>query len=43
MPNLKLTNADVAALIDYMGDETRRQRATIAKTPAKQDAGAHHH
>ena len=43
MPNLKLSNADVAALIGYIGDETRRQRAITTKVPAKTDAGAHVH
>ena len=43
MPNLKLTNADVAELIDYLGDETKRHRASLAKPPTKHEAGAHHH
>ena len=43
MPNLKLTNADVAEVIDYLGDETKRRRASLAKPSAKHDAGAHQH
>ena len=43
MPNLKLTNADVAELIDYLGDETKRHRPSLAKPPTKHEAGAHHH
>ena len=31
MPNLKLSDADVAQLIDYIGDETKRHRASLAK------------
>ena len=43
MPNLKLANGDVAQLIEYLGDETKRHRASIAKAAAKHDAGAHRH
>ena len=43
MPNLKLSNADVAELIDYLGVETARHRASLAKVPKKHAAGTHHH
>ena len=43
MPNLKLTNAEVAALIGYIGDETKRHRATAPKVPGKHVEGAHKH
>ena len=43
MPNLKLSNSDVAQLIDYVGDETKRHRASLATPSAKHNAGAHHH
>lgn len=43
MPNLKLSNADVAQLVEYLGDESKRHRASLAKPVAKRNAGAHHH
>ena len=44
MPNLKLSNAQVADLIGYLGEETRRHRAGLAKKPSAKDvAGAHRH
>ena len=43
MPNLKLSNADVAELIEHLGDETKRHRASLAKSAMKHDAGAHRH
>ena len=43
MPNLKLTDGDVAELIEYLGDETKRHEASLAKPATKPVAGAHHH
>lgn len=43
MPNLKLSNADVVQLIEHLGDETKRHRASLARPASKHDAGAHRH
>ena len=43
MPNLKLSNANVAEVIDYLADETKRHRVSLAKPTPKQVAGAHRH
>ena len=42
MPNLKLGDDDVSQVIEYLGDETKRHRASLAKPAAAHD-GAHHH
>jgi hypothetical protein len=42
MPNLKLSDADTADVVDFLAAETKRQRASLAK-PTKDDAPAHHH
>lgn len=43
MPNLKLGDADVADVIDYLGEESRRQRASLATRPGTKNAARNHH
>ena len=42
MPNLKLSDGDVADVVDFIAAETKRQRASLAK-PVKPKAAEHHH
>ena len=42
MPNLKLSDGDVAEVVDFIAAETKRQRASLAK-PVKPKAAGHHH
>jgi protein SCO1/2 len=43
MPNLKLSDADTADVVDFLAAETKRQRASLAKPATKADAPPHHH
>ena len=43
MPNLKLRDAEVSDIVDFLDAETKRRRASLAKPAAKKNAGAHHH
>jgi protein SCO1/2 len=43
MPNLKLSDRDVADVVDFIAAETKRQRASLAPPPKKPLASAHHH
>ena len=43
MPNLKLSDADVADVVDFIAAETKRQRASVTRPSTKPLAAAHHH
>jgi protein SCO1/2 len=43
MPNLKLSNDDVAEVVDFIAAETKRQRASLARPSNLPAAAEHHH
>ena len=43
MPNLKLSDDDVADVVDFLAAETKRQRASLAPPSKKALAAEHHH
>jgi len=43
MPNLKLSDSEVADVIEFIAAETKRQQASRGQSPKKPAAAAHHH
>ena len=43
MPNLKLDDDDAGEVIEFIAQETKRHRTSLARSSTKHAAGAHHH
>ena len=43
MPNLKLGDNDVVEVIAFIAEETKRHRASLAKSSTDHETGVHHH